>query len=617
VRRRFLQLLPDRLNSSRIEAVISADNPERARLLDLAQGIRVPLPSGFIPNGQGARPQLRSKYKRAHPVVNKLYHELHDAGLAFYLPIDVATREVIGSNFSLAEWVEQAAKQQGRQLIDPSDEALGPAKLNGPEVRDAVNELYGEIHHPTIVSILRMVIDFYERARAQDPSITWDDIVLWKMDLKGAFTLLSFRPENVKLFGMELTNDDAASSTFAVFFLCGLFGWTGTPAAFQVITRAIVYELRKHTQGALDMYVDDLIGVCLRAHLPQELERARAVCTGLLGPNAVADKKTESGQRLDVIGYTIDILAQIVTVSRKNFLKALYGFYTVDLAQKVPVRTIERLASWASRYSAICRQLKPFTRALYAAFWRTGCGVLNRRISIDLPNPACAAIRLWRTMLVALNLDEGRFARSFDSFREHPAASFIGEFDCSLEGAGILIYHRRQPSEPEILVGGAAVSLLPLAFGDDSSFQNTAEFIGAILVIVSMYKMGMTNIKICLRGDSISALTWATEERFREEIISNASIVFILLMTITGAEIVDHQHIPGEENWRCDGLSRPSLQKTHAELGLDNIRILDLNEDAVVSEIINLCDPRTSTESEEEFTRYWQRAKAAIQQLIN
>ena len=62
---------------------------------------------------------------------------------------------------------------------------------------------------------------------------TWAQIRLWKLDLKGAYTLVSFRPEDVRLMAAEMDDDRF------IFFLCGVFGWTGMPAAFQVVTRAI------------------------------------------------------------------------------------------------------------------------------------------------------------------------------------------------------------------------------------------------------------------------------------------------------------------------------------------------------------------------------------------
>jgi hypothetical protein len=41
----------------------------------------------------------------------------------------------------------------------------------------------------------------------QKPDLRWEDMRIWKMDLKGAYTLLSFRPEDVGLFAMLLTGD--------------------------------------------------------------------------------------------------------------------------------------------------------------------------------------------------------------------------------------------------------------------------------------------------------------------------------------------------------------------------------------------------------------------------
>ena len=75
------------------------------------------------------------------------------------------------------------------------------------------------------------------------------------MGLKGAYTLLSFRPEDVGLFGMLLTDN------LVYLQLAGIFGWSGTPAAFQVVTRAIASELRSRLKSRTIMYVDDIIGI--------------------------------------------------------------------------------------------------------------------------------------------------------------------------------------------------------------------------------------------------------------------------------------------------------------------------------------------------------------------
>lgn len=263
--------------------------------------------------------------------------------------------------------------------------------------------------------------------------------------------------------------------------------------------------------------------------------------------------------------------------------------------------------------------MRPFNRALYSniCMRKVPGRVLPRNISVDLTPAAKRAICLWRTMLIVLRLDEDRFARSFESFQDSPVADYVGEFDSSLEGSAVLIFKAATASgtTAETILGGGAVSLASLAFKDDSSHQNTSEFIGAILVILVLRKLGIRNPKVMLRGDSITALTWASEERFRGDLVTNASIVFILLMIATGTEIVSQHHIPGEQNWRCDGLSRPSLGKTAEDLGLSGVRLLSLTDDPDMVEILQLCDPRCSISSEDDFASFWRRVNDVVHRV--
>ena len=96
-----------------------------------------------------------------------------------------------------------------------------------------VASYYGEIRHPTIEDIVKMILKLWARAQERDPETRWEDLRLWKMDLKGAYTLLSYRPEDAGLFGMELTGD------LIYLQIAGIFGCAYTPAAFQVVARAL------------------------------------------------------------------------------------------------------------------------------------------------------------------------------------------------------------------------------------------------------------------------------------------------------------------------------------------------------------------------------------------
>jgi hypothetical protein len=244
------------------------------------------------------------------------------------------------------------------------------------------------------------------------------------MDLKGTYTLLSFSPENTPLFAMELSDD------LIYFQFVGMFGWSCTPAAFQVVTRAISFELRHRLKSRTLMYVDDVIGIDMLADIEEDIKRCTEVCTKLRGPDAVATEKTEAGSRVEVIGYVIDLEHSLVSIARKN---TIYGFLTVDLSMPVSLKTAQRLASWASRYGLICRALRPFCGALN----QLTAGRHDRDAKIRFTEEARIAVRMWRAMLYLVRYDEAKFKRTLGSFNaDHP--QYAAEFDSSLSGVGVL-----------------------------------------------------------------------------------------------------------------------------------------------------------------------------------
>jgi hypothetical protein len=107
----------------------------------------------------------------------------------------------------------------------------------------------------------------------------------------------------VGLFGLLLTDD------LVYFQLASIFGWSVTPAAFQVVTRAISWELKHTLRSTTLMYVDDIIGVCFAEYLESDLAATRGIWTALLGSGAVADDKTETRMRLDIICLLHNLLA--------------------------------------------------------------------------------------------------------------------------------------------------------------------------------------------------------------------------------------------------------------------------------------------------------------------
>ena len=133
--------------------------------------------------------------------------------------------------------------------------------------------------------------------------VEWADLELWKMDLKGAFTLLSFKASNCQLIATELEGG------VALFFLCGIFGWTATPItatpiAFAVVSRAILHEMEERTGAACDMFVDEALAASLIEEAASDIATTCGIIENLTGDGSVAHDKT---------GYTTEQLHVIVT----------------------------------------------------------------------------------------------------------------------------------------------------------------------------------------------------------------------------------------------------------------------------------------------------------------
>jgi hypothetical protein len=613
---RLAALRPARLNHDRV-ARLSQDNPERDKMLDLADGIEVVTPPGHYTNGglPEQRPPLRKLYQRAHKAVDRLFYDLVEAGLAILLWAPTAFA-IPGLHLSPAHWAPKAGKRHGRPLIDSTDASskFPLTRLNGDSVAEWADQYYGPVRHPTIVDIVLMIWAFH----TAHPELTWDEIALIKIDLKGAFTLMSYKPPFCKLFGVELVGG------IVIVFLCGLFGWSATPAAFQVITRALLHEFNQRLfhrkrDGEAVSYVDDSIFVTRTAAVSATVHGATDLIEDLLGQGSVAHEKTDTTERLgaerciEAIGYSLDMAHQRATLTRKNLLKTTYAFFSVDTTRRVPLAAVQRMASLASRYSEIFQELKPFSRALYFCTR----GYSQPRALIPLTDEARLSIELWRTMLCLAAVHPLVFSRPFHTFVPQQA-TFVAQFDASLQGIGVLIFQRDPATGSELLVGGSAVPLQGLVVLDeqDSSRQNVAEYMAVIVCLIAILRLRGTETKtgIILRGDSVTALTWAEKGVVRSGIATRACVVSTLLTIRHGLYVAGTEHWEAALNHVCDELSRRDEhgQYRTVERVIPGARDLRLAEDDMVREALVLCEPGGEGLKAEEFGQFWSQISRTV-----
>jgi hypothetical protein len=586
-----------RLSEERVRFWVSTTDPDYDNVMELAtEGMHVLTAAEFKANGVVT--ELRRLYKdRVTLAVNKALCQLWVKQRVFILPMTVIHKLKETVHWSPVHWTKNFGKASGRPLIDTSDSSQGPA-LNSDEAGQKLEDKYGKIEHPTLETVVDMVHTFMESLVVEERS----DTVLWKADLKGAFTLLNFRPTDVSLFGCPLTDD------LALFYHSGLFGWTGTPYCFQVLTRVLLRILSSRLFGKVSMYVDDIIGICMKKDLEKNFAIVREVCYGLLGTEAVAEDKFCSGRVLDILGWAFDLDKYTVSLSRINGLKVVYGFYHVDESKPVKVTTLEKLASWAARYTAVVRQAAPLTTVLYG---QLGVALQTGQHQLCLSSATQSVIRLWRVLLLCVvGLDPTSFTRDLRSFVPKPPVIDL-YFDASLEGVGVYTTWFDQPNTVITIVQVDFSSYFCLS--REPKYQNTAEFMALVIGLISLAEVGvLSNASVRIIGDSTTALRWGTEERFKGQRATKAAMLFIALCCKWNAYVGSSVHVRGEDNIICDGLSRGTMDVetalahcTHQSQTHSNSENHMNMKGTLLPKAIVMMDPTHSEREEAEFDVFW------------
>lgn len=545
---------------------------DRMRLVELATlGMVVQEPPGFRPCP--SPPEFRRSYLAVSTTVDKLFYKQWLIGSMLIIPTEMAQR-IPGIHFGNPSWAVKAGAPQGRNVHDISYCEEPEHILNGTHpagrswLQAKCEARWGQIRLPDLQAIMQTILRVIDREGI-------GEVVLWAKDLKGAFTLLRFHPSQSRLFALGL---ECGLTTICP---CGNFGWVGTPYAFNVVSRTLDVITSHTISGAGVWYVDDLNACSNKRTFEHDMRRIDEEVRTLLGPESMAADKDKSGRQLDMIGWLIDLDAQLVTISDRNFHKTLHAFFSFDIEGTVTLHQVQVMASLASRYTQINVLMKVHVGALYEFQATFRSHNAQRR----LPTAARVEVLLWRAFLLSLSINPAAFARSFASFRERKISHTI-EYDASLTGMGVLVWEG-DLQEPRRLLGFA---VLPSLFAPttDSSFQNTYEYMAILLGLLLTKSLRLRDCVFIVHGDSRSSLAWVLKGRARSALCRRASIGFSILAVNVAATIKTTEYITSKDNFVCDGLSRgvdPS------ELGLDPQLQMHLSTTGPTAQYIRQCDP--------------------------
>jgi len=530
-------------------------------------------------------PPISKKARDLESVLAKVHYKGFVSGSVLALPTalliahaDVNTGNL---NFSCPMGLAlQRDKVEGRATSNYSfDNRLG-SLLNTPNVKEVMRETYGNISNMS----LKDIIDAILRLESKVPR---SDMVLWKIDLKAAFNLLFFEASRAGLFAMTL------NSAITIISLVGNFGWTGTPFAFGVISQSLLFAIRERIQGNVEICTDDLCGVSSRTDVENDMAIVKDIILLLLGPFSINESKTIMSRQADMVGWYIDLDTSLVTMSEHNLLRTLYDFMQVKREAYIQVKFIQKLASYSSRYSTICRYMKPLSSYLYSA----SSGYHSANVRVKVNEDLGVVVDLWILMLVLTVIQPTRFQRSLSSFAI-AEPSLIPNFDASLTGLSIILfqviyvedqYGRRQ------VVGHRVVAVLayktPYQLHGDSSFQNSMEFIATVTIMGVLVSLGIKSVALTLLGDSRTSLHWSFKQRFPSSLCKAAAIQFMQLMAHPEVDIVisDTEYINTLLNTHSDLMSRQIASPL--SLGYDKAVIYDLSSNPTLAQWVDMMDP--------------------------
>ena len=567
----------ERFNEERCRAVFSED-PEFSNLLDLARnGAIVDVGETFVPVADPDVP--RASHSRLRSCLAKHVFKLWEKGRGLALCVkDLSVDQLRDIHVSPIHWTTKLDSDEGRLLVDLSNRRTG-STVNSPETLDLSKRRYGDLRLPTIVEI---VLAWYAFVGVHNVKL--EDCRVFKDDISAAFCQFNINKQSAKLLCVILQG-------LLFVFMVGLFGWTGAPIVFGLLSRALERLLRlKLPRCCISLYVDDIMTLALAEEALAMQTQVQLIAESVFGSGSIERKKSCPPSLIQtIIGWTVNLKQESIRPSDRGIKKILFAFFAVDINEKVSLHLCQVLASLAQRYSLCLKGMRCFVQPLHHM---TSKFTNNIHVKKDLTSAAKFCIVMWRMVSVLLYLDPECFNVHLQSILPSSQEfDFILISDAGPRGLGAMIVDKNSSS-----VLSYASIVLPFD-ASDPSFQNCREYMGFLFVLLLLCKTKrkVNGSRVLWRTDNTSALSWV-ERNMSSSVSAQSALIAVTWLTLKlNLDIKQPEHIPGSTMGVVDDLSRGYKHSMPKELEIP------LHLDIKIKQLFAVCDPTKRQNLQEHF----------------
>jgi hypothetical protein len=377
-----------------------ASFPEFDTLLALAEGgAHIATPEGWAPN-HGRNVSVRpNAIRMAAPVHVRFAQEqaLGDVMLVEAAAFrDYATATSTDFSVISVDWVFKPGNKPSDllgRLID--DYTNCDAPLNTADTFTAMEAVYGELHLPQLQDMCRSLLLARERFPGQP-------LCGLKEDISRAYRRVRLAPTSCLKMVLELPPTEDGVSYYAI-RLSQPFGHNASAHGWGVVARSIEFQLGSITlpvpaSGLFGMYVDDLYAFAPAGYLRLLSDRF-AHAARVAGDGARAIEKSDISSVFQSLGWLFCDALDAVMPNTKGWMNMLSLFFSVlpwsiQPGHRIPVVTLLRAGSYASRYSNAFFAMRPFCHGFYGNI-RGASPFATRAVSVRTVHD----IAVWRFFL--------------------------------------------------------------------------------------------------------------------------------------------------------------------------------------------------------------------------